>query len=454
MAAFRFNLELATPKKPKSRVVLVTFINKKKMKYSLPDVTVDPKTWVPKSKGRLAQIDTGFDTALLAKQQRIDEEVSKVREAVANLAFNKVTLSAEALRAALKPKTAKVHESMSFCMYVDNFMQRLEDGKRFGKSGKTLGEGTKKRYHVTKKLLDAYRTEKLRGRRIKFADVDADFINDWKRWRADGKTIGRKVVRKPVSVNTLNNDLKILKVWLKSSYLDNLHNNRIWQRDEMRKTVVVPIRPRLTVDELKLVENATFDHLRKGNQGPRSSAHNQVRDMFLLACWTAARIGDVKRFPDLVKTLWDDNKGACPDVIEIIQSKTNTPAFIPIAPPARRIIERYNGQLPTLPNSQKCNSVLKEVIEAAGITRSFQRPSTSIDGGEPEMVRVCDTISFHDARRTALTNFYLLDVLSMPQLMKISGHSTETQFIQYLDIDGQKMLDEGRERFLAATAHL
>ena len=454
MAAFRFNLTLATPSKPKSRVKLIAFVGKERFKYSLPNVTVDPKTWMPKSKGRSAQIDTGFDTALLAQQQRIDEEVNKVREAVANLALNKVTLSVEALRAALKPKTAKVHESMTFCMYVDNFMQRLEDGKRFGKSGKALGEGTKKRYKVTKNLLDAYKVERLRGRRIKFTDVDADFINDWKRWRADGKTIGRNVVREPVSVNTLNNDLKVLKVWLKSSYLDNLHNNRIWQRDEMRKVVVKPVRPRLTVEELKAVEQATFDHLRKGNQGPRSTAHNNVRDMFLLACWTAARIGDVRRFPEYVKTLWDDNKGKCPNDIEIIQSKTNTLASIPLAPPARRIIEKYNGELPTLPSGQKCNRILKEVIEAAGITRSYQRPSTAIDGGAPETVRVCDTISFHDARRTALTNFYMLKVLTMSELMAISGHSTEAQLIHYLEIDQQKLLDEGRERFLAATAHL
>ena len=297
MAAFRFNLTLATPSKPKSRVKLIAFVGKGRFKYSLPNVTVDPKTWIPKSKGRSAQIDTGFDTALLAQQQRIDEEVNKVREAVANLALNKVTLSVEALRAALQPKTAKVHESMTFCMYVDNFMQRLEDtASGLGSQGKALGEGTKKRYKVTKNLLDAYKVERLRGRRIKFTDVDADFINDWKRWRADGKTIGRNVVREPVSINTLNNDLKVLKVWLKSSYLDNLHNNRIWQRDEMRKGCGEACAPRLTLEELGAVEQATFDHLRKGQPRP-DPAHKDVRDMFLLACWTAARIGDVRRFP-------------------------------------------------------------------------------------------------------------------------------------------------------------
>ena len=245
----------------------------------------------------MAQIDTGFDTALLAQQQRIDEEVSKVREAVANLALNKVPLSVEALRAALKPKTAKVHESMSF-VYVDNFMQRLEDGKRFGKSGKALGEGTKKRYKVTKNLLDAYKVERLRGRRIKFTDVDADFINDWKRWRADGKTIGRNVVREPVSINTLNNDLKVLKVWLKSSYLDNLHNNRIWQRDEMRKWW--PVRPRLTLEELGQLNRRPLITA-KGNQGQDHGTQRRARHVFV-ACWTAARIGDV-RGSRIVKTL-------------------------------------------------------------------------------------------------------------------------------------------------------
>ena len=158
MAAFRFNLTLATPSKPKSRVKLIAFVGKERFKYSLPNVTVDPKTWIPKSKGRSAQIDTGFDTALLAQQQRIDEEVNKVREAVANLALNKVTLSVEALRAALQPKTAKVHESMTFCMYVDNFMQ-TGGRQAVWEVGKALGEGTKKRYKVTKNLLDAYKVE-------------------------------------------------------------------------------------------------------------------------------------------------------------------------------------------------------------------------------------------------------------------------------------------------------
>ncbi len=73
---------------------------------------------------------------------------------------------------------------------------------------------------------------------------------------ADGATIGRKLIRPAVGVNTLANDMKILKVWLKQSYLDGMHDNRIWQRREMQKSFVTPERPRLSLDELKKLEVA------------------------------------------------------------------------------------------------------------------------------------------------------------------------------------------------------
>ena len=37
-----------------------------------------------------------------------------------------------------------------------------------------------------------------------------------------------------------------------------------------------------------------------------------VRDLFLLACWTGARISDLKRFPELVSQAWKANGGSCP----------------------------------------------------------------------------------------------------------------------------------------------
>lgn len=451
----KYKLQLPNPSRPTNTIYFHTFINKRLLKIGT-GVKIPTNAWDTSSQSIIAN----DDLELLQAEEELDNAVHALKKCYRNIQLDSDTeLTVDSMRLAAErwKEGLQGHEpksGMTFDKWVDGFMVELAAGKRFGSSGKALSEGTAKRYKVVHELLKAFRREKRKGRTIEFAHVDVAFINDWKRWRADGATIGRKLIRPAVGVNTLANDMKILKVWLKQSYLDGMHDNRIWQRREMQKSFVTPERPRLSLDELKKLEVADFEHLRKGNQGPRSSAHNTVRDMFLLACWTAARISDVKRFPDLVQTMWDDEGGECPKLIEIIQGKTETFARMPIISPAKRIIDKYEGKLPKLPNGPKTNRILKEVIKAAGITRSFQKVSTSIDGGKPEMVKVYDAISFHDARRTCLTNFYLLNVMTTAELMLISGHSTEAQFFAYIKIDKQLMMDRAAPKLLEATAHL
>ena len=449
-----YKLSLKRPNEERTAIQFIAFIQKRRFKTGI-GVSVSTADWDKDAQ----RIKTGSSAPLMKLQQKLQKEVDAILDIEMQIVASGEALTVESLRDGLNEKNDNEaivikKKGMSFDKWVDGFMVELAAGKRFGSSGKALSVGTAKRYKVVHELLKAFRREKRKGRTIEFAHVDVAFINDWKRWRADGATIGRKLIRPAVGVNTLANDMKILKVWLKQSYLDGMHDNRIWQRREMQKSFVTPERPRLSLDELKKLEVADFEHLRKGNQGPRSSAHNTVRDMFLLACWTAARISDVKRFPDLVQTMWDDEGGECPKLIEIIQGKTETFARMPIISPAKRIIDKYEGKLPKLPNGPKTNRILKEVIKAAGITRSFQKVSTSIDGGKPEMVKVYDAISFHDARRTCLTNFYLLNVMTTAELMLISGHSTEAQFFAYIKIDKQLMMDRAAPKLLEATAHL
>lgn len=438
----KYNLTLARPNTDETVVQLIAYINKQRLKVGL-GVTVPTRVWDKDNQ----RIKTGTSKDLIALQTELDNSVQAIINLHNQLVVNDgVELSIEAMKEGMKRlKDGKVGASAkqrSFDQWVDEFMMELEQGKRFGANGKALSDGTKKRYRVIHALLNDFKRENRSNRRIEFADVNVQFINDWKRWRADGVKVGRKVIRKPVNVNTLSNDLKILKVWLKQSHLDGLHDNRIWQRVEMKKTVVTPDRPRLSIEELKTVESANFESLRKGPQGPKSSAHEAVCDMFVLACWTAARYSDVSRFPELIKEGWKQNGNKCPETVEIIQAKTNTYAGIPITAPAKRIIEKYNGDLPKLPSGQKTNRILKEVIKAAGITRSYQKVDTSIDGGTVKNVKVYDEISFHDARRTCLTNFYKLRVLPVSDLMLISGHSTEAQFYQYIKIDREERLKE------------
>ena len=94
-------------------------------------------------------------------------------------------------------------------------MGQVESGKRFTPNGTALTEGAIKRYRVVHKLVQAYSKEKNRGQDLSFESIDTRFVNEWKRWRADGATVGRIVNRPPVSSNVIRNDMKMLRMWMR-----------------------------------------------------------------------------------------------------------------------------------------------------------------------------------------------------------------------------------------------
>ncbi|HPM87423.1 MAG TPA: integrase, partial [Bacteroidales bacterium] len=123
-------------------------------------------------------------------------------------------------------------------------------------------------------------------------------------------------------------------------------------------------------------------------------------------------------------------------VIEIIQQKTGEKCIIPIRPELNFILSKYDYNLPRT-HEQKVNKYIKEVVKMAEIieTVSYEesRGGLKVKKSEPKY----ELIKTHSARRSGCTNMYLAGIPTI-DIMKISGHKTEREFLKYIKVSKEE----------------
>ncbi len=121
--------------------------------------------------------------------------------------------------------------------------------------------------------------------------------------------------------------------------------------------------------------------------------------------------------------------------MNITTQKTGEQVSIPLLPIPLVLLRKYNFEAPKISN-QKMNDYLKEIGQLAGMTGKMI--VTGSKGGKREDLTAekWEKLTTHVARRSFATNFYR-DGVPAVVLMKITGHATERQFMQYIAIDGK-----------------
>lgn len=157
------------------------------------------------------------------------------------------------------------------------------------------------------------------------------------------------------------------------------------------------------------------------------------RDIFIFQCCIGCRVGDLMKMTPANVI----NGG-----IEYIASKTadERPETIrvPLSDRAQFIIDKHreeiqDGRLLPFISQQKYNEAIKEIFEAAGITRLVTRlnPTTGVE----EQVPINTIASSHMARRTFVGNLYK-KVKDQNLVGALSGHSVGSKaFARYREID-------------------
>ena len=153
-----------------------------------------------------------------------------------------------------------------------------------------------------------------------------------------------------------------------------------------------------------------------------------ARDVFLIGCYTAQRFSDYSRIKKEHIETYENGRR----VIRLVQQKTDEFVVIPVKPELETLLKKYDWNVPKI-WEQKLNLHIKTVAEKAKITEPVL--VEKIKGGlkVKSTVPKNKLIKTHTARRTGCTNMYLSGITPI-DIMKISGHRTEREFLNYIKV--------------------
>lgn len=423
----KFNLTLKRPNDETTTVILIAFVDQRRLKTGL-GVTIPTKSW---DKGN-QRIKTGTSKNLIALQSELDNAVQAIVNLHNQLIVNdNVELSVDAMRDGIKRmkegKVGVAERVLTFNFWVDEFIAETERGERTNQMGRQIDFRTVQKYRTTKKMLDAF-SIRVWGRVIRFDEIDQKFVGLWSKFRSDGhgKVAG-------VGINTIAKDMAVIKTWMKTSFQRGVHDNRKWESDAFKPREVKVEKPHLTIKEVAQLERFIIPK-KVHNNGVERTSWDTVRDYFIIACWTAARVSDLKQFRDLIATRYKENGNSCPDQLTFVQSKTNTKVTVPLLDPVKRIVNRHKGKLPKLPSEPKMNQTIKLVCKSAGLDRVIEQVSTDVKSKKVSRNALWEVVTNHTARRTFATNVYSKDIMSLGELMSLTGHESESSLMTYLNV--------------------
>lgn len=167
---------------------------------------------------------------------------------------------------------------------------------------------------------------------------------------------------------------------------------------------------------------------------------NIARDWLVLGCFLGQRASDLLRMNKRMIYTKTDSEGNSFRFLEIKQQKTGEKVVIPLHDEVETILNKYNGDFPpTFANNFDSNAVLfnrhiKKVCELAGIHEMIKGKVYNEDKKKNEIVETekFNLVSSHVCRRSFATNFYGNKMFTTPQLMSITGHKTESMFLNYI----------------------
>jgi len=151
----------------------------------------------------------------------------------------------------------------------------------------------------------------------------------------------------------------------------------------------------------------------------------KVRDLFLIGCYTGLR------FSDFSQIHRSNIKGS---ILEIKTQKTGRLVKIPLRPAVKEILNRYNGNAPKAISNQRMNDYLKEIAKLAELDNPILKYKSKGLKTVTETYKKYQLVCTHTARRSFATNCYKADI-PVKHIMMITGHTTETEFFKYIQID-------------------
>ena len=175
----------------------------------------------------------------------------------------------------------------------------------------------------------------------------------------------------------------------------------------------------LTIDEIEQIQNKKLelDYL------------INARDWLIISCETGQRVSDFMRF----KKEQIRYEGKVP-LIEFTQVKTGKKMAIPLSKKVIAILKKRKGNFPRQISDQRYNEYIKEVCKIAELDEktkgSKSKTNDKITRKKSGTFEKWELVTSHIGRRSFATNNYGRIPTSL--LINVTGHSTETMFLEYI----------------------
>jgi site-specific recombinase XerD len=270
---------------------------------------------------------------------------------------------------------------------------------------KPLSKNTLKDYILTRNVLQQFNNE---VKRFDFDDIDSEWYSKFCDW-CDQR--GFKDNYKGKHIKTLKTFMNVALEKSMTTNRNHLHRTFSVFKEET-ENIYLSLNELQQFWELDLSENPTKE---------------LARDLFLIGCYTGLRVSD---YGNLKPTSIRDLQGVKMFVVKT--QKTKQTVAIPMHPIVESILIKYNG-IPPKMFDQKINYNIKLVAKEVELVNDVETTAT-IGGKEVTIKRKkYELVTTHTARRSFCTNAYLTGMDSH-DIMAISGHSTEKNFLKYIKV--------------------
>jgi integrase len=307
----------------------------------------------------------------------------------------------------------KVNSEHKLLSLGDAFEMYIEDAKA-NRNGIKIAPST------VKVITNSYNhTKYLRMHTILLSELDMDWYYEFvERSEQSGRN------GEPLSMNYISTQIKKIKRVLRYAE-DNGHCVHSAYKSSSFKA------PQETASEIYLNEEE-LSQIRAQELHSEQYSLALTRDLFMIGAYSGLRVSDYNR---LTNDNLHSHNGS--EMLEVRCQKTKSVVVIPLHQVTKSILKKYDGSLPPSQNEQVMNRNLKVLGRLCGMDGEIVVETTK--GGRMTSYKRLkyEMIKTHTARRSFCTNAYLLGMDSL-DIMALSGHKTEANFLKYIKVTGKE----------------
>ena len=368
-------------------------------------VEVSKYYWSKQHKKKSKDIEiTNLQTEINNELNRIENHVLKAFNSVNTESITKDWLISQ-IDYYYNPPIENKQTPKDLINYIDFYIDERKEGVKIN---------TIRKFEVLKSKLKRFEND--RKKQIIIKEVNENFKNEFIKYFKE----------KLYSFSTLQRDIKHIKtLCMHANFLGvetHLQLPKLKYEVDKDKTKVEKIY--LTFEDLTKIENISKNQL--------TDSLDNAKDWLIISCYTGQRVSDFMRFTDEQIRI---EKGK--HLIEFTQKKTGKNMTVPLHNKVLEILKKRKGKFPYKISDQKYNEFIKTVCELAKINESIKgskiletKKGSKTFRKQSGTFKKYELVTSHIGRRSFATNFY--GTIPTTFLIYITGHSTESMFLNYI----------------------